>query len=155
MCIRDSPVTLSVTGSGGGSHHAIGDIVFAWSHYSRMRRFPSNGSRLFGVIRKDVVQCIVDLRNHQSLSSEPTEVSGASLIWQSLVSFWWSSKVNLDNTGHGYRWVFSLLLRLEEPRTQQEIPVHLHAHFAGEVHSWCKSSWISQPNADSCVVIGY
>ena len=79
--------------------------------------------------------------NHQSLSSGPVEVSKASLLDSLLSTFGDLQKRFLGNTGRGCRQVLSLLFQLEEPGRPQVMPVHLHvhAHFAGEVHDRCRS----------------
>ena len=58
----------------------------------------------------------------------------------------------LDSTSHGYRRVISLPLRLEELRKQQEMPMHLHAHFAGR---YMVDVEVFEPlcHVDSCAVI--
>ena len=57
--------------------------------------FPSNSSRFFGIIRQDVIQGIVDVRESPIPRLWPVDVSRGSLAWQSPVGFWWYSKVIL------------------------------------------------------------
>ena len=68
--------------------------------------FPSNGSRLFGILRQDIIQCIVDVWESPIPGLWTCEVSRVFWLDSLLSAFDDLQKRLLGNTSRGCRQVF-------------------------------------------------